>query len=179
MLVTLKGFGSVWERRIRKDAVSQTRFADAILFNTTGIKVNGKVRHRWKIGGKVRFKAHGGFFPDSPSRSINKVFECDPPEPLSAGWTQTYIRRVLPGPERPDCFLFVVTAEQTGQMDWLSNSWKANDVTVIAFSEDCDQQETMLLMPAYSWVHGELGTFFVEPSAAKLWSAELRMGRAG
>jgi hypothetical protein len=37
----------------------------------------------------------------------------------------------------------------------------------------------MLLMPAYSWVRGGLGTFYVEPSSKQLWSAELRLERAG
>jgi hypothetical protein len=179
VLVTLKGFGSIWERRFGNDSASQTRFASATFYNTTGVMVSGKVRHRWKISGKIRFKARAGFYPDCPNRSLNKVFECDGPEPLGVGWTQTSFRRALRGPERPDCFLFVVTAEQIGRMDWRSSAWKANDVRVISFSEDRDQQEAMLLMPAYSWVHGELGTFFAEPSPAKFWSAELRMGRAG
>ena len=179
MLVTLKSFGSIWERQFGKDPASQTRFTSATFYNTTGIMVGGKVRHRWKVGGKLRFTARGGFYPNRPERSLNKVFECDGPEPLEVGWTQTSFLRALSGPERPDCFLFVVTAEQTGRIDWRSSSWKSQDVRVISLSEDRDQQETMLLMPAYSWVHGELGTFFAEPSRAKFWSAELRMGRAG
>jgi hypothetical protein len=178
VLVTLKGFGSIWERRFGKELASQTRFTDATFYNTTGVTVTGKIRHRWKIGGKIRFKARGGFFPDCPARALNKVFECDAPEPVAAGWTQTFIRRALPGPERPDSFLFVVTADRTGRLDWRSDTWKADSVNVISFSEDRDQQETMLLMPAYSWIRGELGTFFAEPSSQQFWSAELRLGRA-
>jgi hypothetical protein len=49
----------------------------------------------------------------------------------------------------------------------------------VSLSESGDQQEAMLLMPAYSWVRGELGTFCVEPSTKQFWSAELRLGRAG
>ena len=45
--------------------------------------------------------------------------------------------------------------------------------------KDADQQEAMLLMPAYSWVHGELGTFYAEPSTRQFWSASLRLERAG
>jgi hypothetical protein len=37
----------------------------------------------------------------------------------------------------------------------------------------------MLLMPAYSWVRGELGTFYAEPSTRQFWSAGLRLERAG
>ena len=36
----------------------------------------------------------------------------------------------------------------------------------------------MLLMPAYSWVRGEFGTFYVEPSTKQFWSAELRLGQS-
>jgi hypothetical protein len=31
----------------------------------------------------------------------------------------------------------------------------------------------MLVMPAYTWVRGQLGTFFIEPVAQKPWEARL------
>jgi hypothetical protein len=85
---------------------------------------------------------------------------------------------MLPGPERPDFFLFVLTAGHTGRLD-IQSQWKADAVQVVALSEHADEQEAMLLMPAYSWLRGELGTFYVEPSATQFWSADLRLGRAG
>ena len=65
-----------------------------------------------------------------------------------------------------------------GRID-IRSPWKADAVQVVAFSEHADEQEAMLLMPAYSWVRGELGTFYVEPTAKQFWSAELRLERAG
>ena len=179
MLVTVKGFGGIWERRLGKDTGNPTRFAQAAFYNTTGVLVKGKVRYHWRIGGKIRFNGVGGFTPSNPSHSLNRVFECNEPETTRAGWTQILVRRLLHGPERPDYYLFVVTAEYTGRIDIRSSCWKADSVQVVALSEHDDQQEAMLLMPAYSWVRGELGTFYAEPSAKQFWSASLRLERAG
>ena len=179
MLVTVKGFGGIWERRLGKDTANSTRLAQAAFYNTTGVLVKGKVRYRWRIGGKIRFNGVGGFTPSNPSRSLNRVFECKEPETTRAGWTQLLFRRMLHGPERPDFYLFVVTADYTGRIDIRSSCWKADSAQIVALSEHDDQQEAMLLMPAYSWVRGELGTFYAEPSAKQFWSAGLRLERAG
>ena len=63
-------------------------------------------------------------------------------------------RTVLAHPLRPDAYLFVVAPEKTGRIDISSPFWKPASVQVVSFSEDSDQQQAMLLMPAYSWVHG-------------------------
>ena len=178
MLITVKGFGSIWECRFQKDSASQKRFARAAFYNTTGISINGKLCYRWRIGGKLRFNGIGGFNPNYPLRSLNKVFECKEPEQTSGGWSQILFRRMLNGPERPDFYLFVVNAEQTGELDIRSESWKAQLVQVVAVSGDDERQEAMLLMPAYSWIRGNLGTFYAEPSSTQFWSAELRLTRA-
>ena len=178
MLVTVKGFGGIWERRFGKDSAHPTRPSQAAFYNTTGVLVKGKVRYRWRIGGKIRLHGVGGFTPTNPSRALNRVFECKEPETTRAGWTQILFRRMLSGPARPDLYLFVVTAEYTGRID-IRSCWKADSVQVVALSEHDDRQEAMLLMPAYSWVRGELGTFYAEPSARQFWSASLRLERAG
>jgi hypothetical protein len=178
VLVTLKGFGGIWERKFTKNAAAPNQSGRAAFYNTTGVEVDGKVRYRWRIGGKIRFNGIGGFTPTNPSRSLNRVFECKDPETARGGWTQVLFQRMLAGPERPDLYLFVVTATQTGLLD-IRSSWKADGVQVVALSEHADRQEAMLLMPAYSWVRGELGTFFVEPSTEQFWSAALRLERAG
>jgi hypothetical protein len=178
VLVTLKGFGGIWERRFTKNPAAPNQSGRAAFYNTTGVEVDGKVRYRWRIGGKIRFNGSGGFTPTNPSRSLNRVFECKDQETALGGWTQVLFQRMLAGPERPDLYLFVVTATQTGLLD-IRSSWKADGVQVVALSEHADRQEAMLLMPAYSWVRGELGTFFVEPSTEQFWSAALRLERAG
>lgn len=178
MLVTAQGFGSIWERRSAKDASScARRFAQTAFYNTTGVFVNGKVRPRWRIGGKIRFNAIGGFTPGCPRRSLNRVFECKEPELSGGGWTQILFKRMLNGPQQPDFYLFVVTAEYTGRIDVESANWKAESVQVVALSEDGDQQQGMLLMPAYSRVRGALGTFYAEPSTKRFWSADLLLAR--
>ena len=178
MLVTLRGFGGIWERRVATNPAAPRQSGRVAFYNTTGVVVDGKVRYRWLIGGKIRFNSIGGFTPHNPSRSLNRVFECKDPESTRAGWTQILFQKMLAGPERPDLYLFVVTARQTGRLD-IRSPWKADAVQVVALSEHADEQEAMLLMPAYSWVRGELGTFYVEPTAKQFWSAELRLGRAG
>lgn len=177
MLVTVKGFGSIWERRFGQDATRPRRFDQAAFYNTTGVVVNGTVRYRWRIGGKIRFNGAGGFTPLAPRHSIDHVFECDEPETTSAGWTQILFKRKLNRPARPDFYLFAMTREWTGRLSIPSASWKADSVQIVALSEQGDRQEGMLLMPAYSWIRSELGTFFVEPSQGRLWSAELRLDR--
>jgi hypothetical protein len=48
-----------------------------------------------------------------------------------------------------------------------------SETTLISFSECGADQEVMVVMPAYSWVRGVLGTFFLEPVAARPWEARL------
>lgn len=179
MLVMVKGFGSIWERRFGNDRPSARRFARAAFYNTTGVSVNGRMRYRWRVGGKIRLNNAGGFNPHCPLRSLNHVFECKEPETNSSGWTLILFQKMLSGPERPDFYLFAVTADVVGRLDVESSCWKSDPVRVIALSQHGNQQEAMLLMPAYSWVRGELGTFYVEPARQQFWSAELRLGRAG
>jgi len=177
MLVALQGFGSIWEGRFAGHVSEAKRFARAAYYNTTGVAVNGRLRYRWRIGGKLRFHSIGGFNPNYPWRALRRVFECAEPEPRH-GWNQILCKRVLRAPERPDLYLFAVTTERTGYVDVLSALWKADAVQVVSLSEDHGRQELLLLMPAYSWIRGGLGTFFVEPIAKLLWSAELQLGHA-
>lgn len=178
MLVTLQGFGSIWERRPPRQVGDSTKFRGAAYYNTTGVVVNGKVRYRWRIGGKIRFNSTGGFNPNYPSRALNRVFECEAPELRGDGWNQILFKAVLTQHAKPDAYLFVVSPEKTGRIDFASPFWKAANVQALSISEDTDQQQALVLMPAYSWVRGELGTFFAEPLASQTWLAELTMGQA-
>jgi len=47
-----------------------------------------------------------------------------------------------------------------------------DDVT-LQVSECGSDQEVMVVMPPYGWVRGVLGTFFLEPLAARPWEARL------
>ena len=178
MLVTVKGLGSIWEHRTGRNGDDPWGSVRAAFYNTTGVLINGNLRYRWRAGGKIRFNGVGGFNPNHPLRSLNRVFECKEPEITAGGWRLVLFKRMLNCPARPDFYLFVVTSDQTGGIDCGPAS-AGEGVQYIAVSEHAGQQEAMLLMPAYSWVRGVLGTFHVEPSSKQFWSAELRLERAG
>ena len=174
MVVAVTGFGSVWRRRFGKDVNDPKRFARAAYYNTTGVPVDGTVRTRPKIVGHARFNAVGGFNPNCPQRMIDKVFECDEPC-VWQGHNKVFFRRLLPAAQKPDCFLVVVRRSEIGRLDIGNPGWKPDESLLVSFSECHDEQEGMLLMPAYGWVRSEVGTFFLEPLVTRPWVAHLRL----
>jgi hypothetical protein len=168
MLISVLSFGSLWSRR-----------ADAAYYNTTGVVVDGKVRNRTCIYGVARFNGRSGFRADWTERMISKVFDCEPPC-IWNGHTKVLFKRLLDAPARPDAYLVTVTAAQTGGIDAHAASlWLHSDVQVVSFSESGEQQEVMLVMPAYTWIKGRLGTFFLEPRRQKPWTARLVLSLGG
>ena len=174
MLVTVTGFGSVWRRRLGKDLIDPRPFARAAYYNTTGVEVNGTIRTRPKIIGHARFNGAGGFNPNYPSRMINRVFECDEPT-VWRNQNKILFKRLLRTPERPDCLLVVVRPVDVGHLNLAEPLWKSENSMLISFSEWHDQQEAMLLMPPFAWLRSDLGTFFLEPSTVRPWTARLRL----
>ena len=174
MLITVTGFGSVRRQRFAKDPDDTGRYAQAAYYNTTGVPVNGKVRTRPKITGHARFNAAGGFNPNYPFRMIGRVFECAEPC-IWNGQNKVLFQRVLRVPERPDYFLVAIRPEQVGHLDLTRPPWKSDDTLLISLSEWHDQQEIMLLMPAYAWICSDLGTFFLEPSVTQPWTGQLQL----
>jgi hypothetical protein len=176
VIIATQGFGSVWERRFGKDPSDPKRFARAAYYNTTAVPVNGKLRYRWRIGGKLRFNSASGFNPNYPSRVLGRAFECATLEHRN-GWSQILFERLLPKNTQPEMYLFAVTTQRVGYIGAHSTAWKADSVQVVSFSDDHGRQELLLLMPAYSWLRGEMGTFFVEPAPVAPCSARLQLGR--
>ncbi len=174
MLVAITGFASVWRRRFGKDPDDPRRFVRAAYYNTTGVPVNGMIRTRPKIVGHARFNGVGGFNPNYPWRMINQVFECEDPC-IWQGQNKVFFKRMLATPQRPQSFLVAVRPEHVGHLDLTRDTWKSDAGLLVSFSEWHDQQETMLLMPEYSWIRSDLGTFFLEPSLAQPWTAQLRL----
>lgn len=172
MLVSVTGFGSVWRWRLRKAQGHPQRLAETAYYNTTGVDISGRVRQRPKIVGYSRFNGAGGFDPNHPARMINRVFECGDPC-VWQGQNKLLFKRQLTTPERPDCFLIVVRPELVGTLKVGSANWRSADSWLIAFSECREQQEGMLLMPAYGWIQTELGRFMVEPATVRPWVARL------
>jgi hypothetical protein len=177
MLVTITGFGSVWRRRFGKDQDDPTRFARAAYFNTTGVPVHGKIRTRPKIVGHARFNGVGGFDPNRPLAMINTVFECAEPC-VWQGQNKVLFKRMLPAPQQPDYFLVVVRAAEVGHLDVGSSAWRSEGTLLISFSECCDQQEAMLLMPHDGWLRTDLGRFVLRPFISWPWSARLLLESA-
>jgi hypothetical protein len=138
--------------------------------------VNGKLRYRWRVGGKLRFNSASGFDVNFATRAMGRAFECAALVERN-GWSQILFERVLPANVQPEMYLFGVTTKRIGYVDAHSVRWKSDSVRVVSFSEDHRRQELLLLMPAYSWVRGELGTFFVKQSPAVPCSARLQLGR--
>jgi hypothetical protein len=84
---------------------------------------------------------------------------------------------MLRKPETPDAYLVIVKSEQTGGFI-KGGDWLHRETTLISFSECGPDQEVMVVMPAYGWVRGVLGTFFLEPLAARPWEARLVLSAA-
>jgi hypothetical protein len=169
MLISVLSFGSLWSRR----APRGQRTVDAVYYNTTGVLVEGKIRNRSRVYGIARFNGTGGFRPDWTARMISKVFDCEPPC-IWNGHNKVLFKRLRNAPERPDAYLVTATAVETGSIDAHSASpWSHSEVQVISFSECAERQEIMLVMSAYAWIRGKLGTFFLEPCLRKPWRARL------
>jgi len=172
MLVAVTGLGSVWRWRLRKAPGHLQRLSESAYYNTTGVQVSGSVRQRPKIVGYARFNGQGGFDPNHPSRMINRVFECADPC-VWQGHNKLLFKRRLTTPERPDYFLVVVHPKLTGALKVGSANWRSADSWLIAFSECREQQEGMLLMPAYGWIRAELGKFVMDPVIGRPWLGRL------
>lgn len=176
MLVTLIGFGSIWEVWQRATHSDQGEEQTAF-FNTTGIGGSEKAKYKWKTGGKLRFNSGSQFNPHFPARSLNKVWECREPGVCERGWIQMLCWRQLPKPERPDYYLFRLATSRIGLIDFRSKTWCSSDIQVISISEGkiggTVEQETLVLMRPHSWVRSIVAVFCAEP-AEQFWSAQLR-----
>lgn len=174
MFITVTGFGSVWRWRFGKDQSDPRRFARAAYFNTTGVRVGGRIRTRPRIVGHARFNGIGGFDPNHPLGVINSVFECAEPC-VWQGQNKVLFKRMLSTPQPPDYFLVVVRSSEVGHLDVGSPSWRSEGTLLISFSECRDQQELMLLMPPGSWLRTDVGRFELRPFASWPWSARLQL----
>ncbi|PYS22245.1 MAG: hypothetical protein DMG11_26905 [Acidobacteria bacterium] len=165
MIIGLEGFGSVWSTR---NAAVTERIA---FYNTTGIMLDGRLRHRSRLFGQVRFNGIGGFNPKHIEANIGRVFK-------SAGFRDggspcLLLHHLLSRPLQPDYYLFRVISEDTGILEVDRAGWKSEAVVLLSLSQFREQQEAMLLVPVYGWIRGALGRFIAEPSADRPWRASL------
>ena len=159
MLVGIHSFGSLWTRRANgADARSSREIA---FFNTTGVLVGSTMRHRSCRYGHVRLNGCWGFRPENADKMLNRVFETEE----LANWNghrKLFLRAPASGTANPARYLVAITSEMVGWMD-RRGAWRSGATEVISFSEANDQQEALLLFPAFGWVHGTAGTFCLLP----------------
>ncbi len=159
MLVAVHSFGSLWAHRAsRADARGNRGIA---FFNTTGVLIGNTMRHRSCLYGHVRLNGCWGFRPENADKMVNRVFETDE----LANWNghrKLFLRAPVAHPVNPARYLVAITSEMVGWID-RRGVWRSGATEVISFSEANDQQEALLLFPAFGWVHGALGTFCLLP----------------
>ncbi|MGH9440250.1 MAG: hypothetical protein ACRD22_20860 [Terriglobia bacterium] len=173
MLISIQGFGSIWEQRTGQDPSDPFRYSHhSAFYNTTGIRIGGRYKHRWKLGGKIRFQGGSAFDSARIANNLNCVFECDEPEPRFT-WMQMCCKRRLRKPEIPDWFLFRITSEQIGWIDLKNGSAKSDDTFLLSYSAEPPEQELLILMRPDSWIRGASGSLVAEPAAHYLWRARL------
>jgi len=62
----------------------------------------------------------------------------------------------------PERYLVAISSEMVGRID-RRETWKCAAAEVVSFSESRDRQEVLLLLPAFGWVRGAMGTFCLTP----------------
>jgi hypothetical protein len=165
MIIGLEGFGSVWSTRIGAQR-DRTAF-----YNTTGIVRDGRLRHRSRVFGQIRFNAMGGFNPQHIESNIGRLFQS---AGLPGGDSCCLLfHHRLARPQAPDCYLFRVTADETGELEIDREGWKSEGVVLLSLSQFREQQETMLLVPVHGWIRAGRGRFAAEPSRDRPWRASL------
>ena len=174
MVVAITGLGSVWRRRFGKDPDDPRRFGRAAYYNTTGVPVEGTIRTRSKIAGHARFHSTGGFNPNYPQRLINRVFECDEPC-VWQGQNKIFFKYMVAAAREPDFYLVVARQSEIGRLHVGDYGWKSDNGVLISFSECCDEQECMVLLPPTGWIRSDVGTYILQAAPARRWIARLQL----
>ena len=165
MIIGLEGFGSVWSTR-NGAVTGRTAF-----YNTTGIVLDGRLRHRSRLFGQLRFNAIGGFNPQHIEANVGRVFKFAGIR--DRGNPCLLLHHLLSRPFQPDYYLFRVISEDTGILEVDRAGWKSDAVVLLSLSQFREQQEAMLLVPVHGWIRGALGRYIAEPSAVRPWRASL------
>jgi len=166
MIIGLEGFGSVWSTR-RGSTRERTAF-----YNTTGIVLDGRLRHRSRLFGQVRFNAIGGFNPQHIEANIGRVF-VSVGHPQDGDRAGLLLHHLLSRPQMPDYYLFQLTPDDTGVLEIDRTGWRSDGVVLLSLSQFREQQEAMLLVPIHGWIRSCLGRFAAEPWPDYPWRASL------
>ena len=116
---------------------------------------NDRVRERWQLA----------------VRLIHRVYESDGVT-VRNGRNKLFLRQLTPEGTRPDVYLFRISPTDTGWLD-RAGAWRCDAAQVVSFSEGNGQQEALIVLPPFGWVHGTQGTFCAEPWRDRPWLAVL------
>ena len=158
MLVALHSFGRIWTRRAARGEGSA--HGGMAFYNTTGVPVGDRVRYRSCLYGHVRLNGCWGFRPENVGGMLHRVFDTDGLVTWD-GHRKLFLRvpAVATTPER---YLVAIASETAGWID-RRETWKCAAAEVVSFSESRDRQEVLLLLRAFGWVRGAMGTFCILP----------------
>ena len=142
-------------------------------FNTTGVLVGNRFRHRSCCFGQVRIDGCTGFTPEYAFRYIGRVFNGEPLQEL-ANKRKLFLKSLMLSGTTPDIYLVTVGSHHIGTME-RTGAWVSHDVRLFSFSEGNGKQEALLLMPAFAWVRAASGTFCIDPNPREPWRSKLVM----
>jgi hypothetical protein len=166
MKICVLGYGLVWSTR----TTDQRRAA--AYFNTTGVVVHGKPRPRSCIYGHVRIDQCSGFRPELAARTIHRVFEAEGVTVWS-GRRKLFLRTLHPKGTTPDHYLVRVSDSELGCIN-RSDCWLCEAGEIVSFSDGNDQQEVLLVLPAFGWVRSSLGVFYLMPNPDRPCMAQMK-----
>ncbi|MGH9631151.1 MAG: hypothetical protein ACRD7E_22835 [Bryobacteraceae bacterium] len=166
MKISVLGYGLMWSARPPRGC------RDTAYFNTTGISVKGKPRSRACIYGYVRINQCLGFHPDNAARTVNRVYETDG-LCIWCNRRKLFLRNVEPLGTVPDSYLVCISHNDVGYID-RSSCWLSESGEIVSFSEGNDQQEVLLILPAFGWIRGRAGLFYLMPETARPSLARLK-----
>jgi len=159
MLVAVHSFGSIWSERPANLAKARSGTA---YFNTTGILLGNRYRHRSCLYGHVRIDSCTGFRPEIATRFVNRLLECDELQEIGH-IRKLFVTAVVSAKQCPDRYLVSLCSDFIGLFA-RHLAWASPDVRVVAFSEGSEKQEALLLAPAFGWIRGANRTVCVEPN---------------
>ena len=163
MLIAILGFGSIWTVR----PASARR--EAAYFNTTGILVNGKWRHRSCLYGYIRIDSTIGFQPVSGNRAIHRTFESEPVCEWQ-GKRKLFLKRIV-AESTPERYLARLSSRILGWMD-RNTQWMCEAGELVSFSEGNGEQEALVTLPPYGWIRTTNGSFSLQPKHERPWMAQ-------
>jgi hypothetical protein len=165
MLIAILGFGSIWTTQPANAG------RGAAHFNTTGILVNGKWRHRSCLYGYVRIDGCMGFQPASANRATHSVFESEPACEWQ-GKRKLFLKHIA-GEGMPDRYLANLSSRVPG---WINRDtqWMCDAGELLSFSEGNGEQEALAILPPYGWIHTANGSFLLHPSQERPWIAQFQ-----